>query len=149
MDIRKVKKVIEMLEESSIAEIEIREGEELVRVSRASAVPASAATSIELPGAVTEVPVPGPAPASTVEPAEIEGHVISSPMVGTFYRSIAPTSPPFVEVGQMVRRGDVLCVIEAMKIMNQIESDHDGKLVSIPVENAQPVEYGQPLFVIA
>ena len=149
MDIRKVKKIIEMLEESSIAEIEIREGEELVRVSRASVVTTSAATTVEIPATASAVAAATPTPAPTAEPAEIDGHKISSPMVGTFYRSLSPSSSPFVEVGQMVRTGDILCVIEAMKIMNQIESDRDGELVFISVENGQPVEYGQPLFVIA
>jgi acetyl-CoA carboxylase biotin carboxyl carrier protein len=147
MDIRKVKKLVEMLEESSIAEIEIREGEELVRVSRASVVAAPALTTVDV-AAAPLAPATAPAAAPADEPPEVAGHVVHSPMVGTFYRSPSPTSAPFVAIGQQVIKGDVLCVIEAMKIMNQIEADRDGELLSIPVENGQPVEYGQPLFVI-
>ncbi len=150
MDIRKVKKLIELLEESDVAEIEIHEGEESVRISRIS----SAA-----PMMVAQAPVaaPAPAPAAPVAPAaeetpaeeqEPEGHVIRSPMVGTFYRAPSPTSKPFVEEGSKVSVGDTLCIIEAMKILNQIESDVSGTVLKILVENGQPVEYNQPLFVI-
>jgi len=147
MDIRKVKKLIELLEESGISEIEIHEGEESVRVSRQN--PA-------LAGGVTYVtPAPGPASAvpAAVAGAELEapaedGHVVRAPMVGLFYEAAAPGKPAFVKLGQTVRKGDVLCVIEAMKIMNQIEADVGGVIAKIQVENGDPVEYGQPLFVI-
>ncbi len=151
MDIRKVKKLIELLEESDVAEIEIHEGEESVRISRISstAMPVAAAP-------VAAPPAPAPAAAATPEPAasepaapaEPEGHIIRSPMVGTFYRAPSPTSKPFVEEGSSVAAGDTLCIIEAMKILNQIESDKAGKVLQILVENDQPVEYNQPLFVI-
>lgn len=146
MDIRKVKKLIELLEESGIAEIEIHEGEESVRVSRAG----SSSTVVTQPPAA-----PGSAPAAAaVAPAEprraeeFEGHVVKAPMVGIFYEAPAPGKPPFVELNQQVRKGDVLCVIEAMKLMNQIQADVSGTLARILVENGEPVEYGQPLFVI-
>ncbi|MCK9607419.1 MAG: acetyl-CoA carboxylase biotin carboxyl carrier protein [Methylomonas sp.] len=143
MDIRKIKKLIDLIEESDIAEIEIREGEESVRISRYSA-----AAQLQY----TAAPVAAPAslaPAAVV-PAEekISGHVVKSPMVGTFYRSASPGSPSFVEVGQSVAVGQTLCIIEAMKILNQIEADKSGKIKQILVENAHPVEYGQPLFII-
>ncbi|MDO9371202.1 MAG: acetyl-CoA carboxylase biotin carboxyl carrier protein [Gammaproteobacteria bacterium] len=148
MDIRKVKKLIELLEESGIAEIEIREGEESVRISRHG----QAGTQVAMQHAVHHAPAPnGTAPAAPVEaaaPAEPVGHTVNAPMVGTFYQSAAPGTPPFVVLGQTVNVGDTLCVIEAMKIMNQIESDKAGVVKSMLVENGQPVEYGQPLFVI-
>ncbi len=144
MDIRKIKKLIEIIEESDIAELEIKEGEESIRISRYSAAPAPIAYA--------------PAPASaalaatavTAVPAEekITGHVVKSPMVGTFYRSASPGTKVFVEVGQAVLAGDTLCIIEAMKILNQIEADKSGIVTQILVENAEPVEYGQPLFII-
>ena len=148
MDIRKVKKLIELLEESNIAEIEIHEGEESVRISRAStAAPAMVAAPIAaVPGAAGNVN------AGTAEPApatEAKGHIIRSPMVGTFYRAPSPGAKVFVDEGQRVSAGDTLCIIEAMKILNQIESDATGKIVEILVENGQPVEYNEPLFVIA
>jgi len=149
MDIRKVKKLIELLEESNIAEIEIHEGEESVRISRnGTAVPqAFAAPAFQAP--------PAAAPAAPAEPAEAEaaapvisGHQIKSPMVGTFYRAPSPGAKTFVEEGQRVAVGDTLCIIEAMKILNQIESDRAGTVKAILVENGQPVEYNEPLFVI-
>ena len=147
MDIRKVKKLIELLEESDVAEIEIHEGEESVRISRASSVmPAMA----PMPMAAAPV-VAAPTPAAAGEPAaakEPEGHIIRSPMVGTFYRAPSPGAKPFIVEGQAVSTGETLCIIEAMKILNQIESDKSGKVVEILVENGQPVEYNQPLFVI-
>ena len=145
MDIRKVKKLIELLEESDIAEIEIHEGEESVRISRGSSVVPSmiAAPAPVAAAAVAPAAVPAPAPA-----AEPEGHIIRSPMVGTFYRAPSPGAKPFVEEGQAVSSGETLCIIEAMKILNQIESDKSGKIVEILVENGQPVEYNEPLFVI-
>jgi acetyl-CoA carboxylase biotin carboxyl carrier protein len=151
MDIRKVKKLIELLEESDVAEIEIHEGEESVRISRASSMamqmmaPAvSAGPSLPLPAAA-----PGPAgEAPEGAPAEPEGHLIRAPMVGTFYRASSPGAKAFAEEGQAVKAGDTLCIIEAMKILNQIESDKSGVVKQILVENGQPVEYNQPLFVI-
>ncbi len=150
MDIRKIKKLIDLIEESDIAEIEISEGEESVRISRYSSV-APAQYAVAAPVAVAAAPAASApvaaAPAAPVE-EKISGHVIKSPMVGTFYRSASPGSTPFVEVGQSVAAGQTLCIIEAMKILNQIESDKAGKIKQILVENAHPVEYGQPLFVI-
>ena len=148
MDIRKVKKLIELLEESDVAEIEIHEGEESVRISRASTI---ASPVIAAPVAAA-APVAG-TPTLTTEsttsaPNEPEGHLIRSPMVGTFYRAPSPGAKPFVVEGQAVANGETLCIIEAMKILNQIESDKTGKVVEILVENGQPVEYNEPLFVI-
>jgi acetyl-CoA carboxylase biotin carboxyl carrier protein len=147
MDIRKIKKLIDLIEESDIAEIEISEGEESVRISRYSsnvAVHHAAPVAIAAPA-----PVAAAAPAAAA-PAEekVSGHAVKSPMVGTFYRSASPESAPFAEVGQSVSVGQTLCIIEAMKILNQIEADKSGKIKQILVENAQPVEYGQPLFII-
>lgn len=149
MDIRKVKKLIEMLEESAISEIEIHEGEESVRISRHSSsettqtvvqIPAGSTTSISNDGVSTqETNVAEPLP---------EGHTVKAPMVGIYYEAESPERPPFVEVGQSISTGDVLCIIEAMKIMNHIESDVSGVISKILVENGEPVEYGQPLFLI-
>ena len=145
MDLRKVKKLIELLEESEISEIEIHEGEESVRIARHG----SGVTQTIFQGAGQ-----GHAPASAAthampsQQAVESGHIIKAPMVGTFYSSATPEAPPFVEIGQSVNAGDVLCIIEAMKIMNQIEADADGVISRILVENGDPVEYGQPLFVI-
>ncbi len=150
MDIRKVKKLIELLEESDVAEIEIHEGEESVRISRTSGVVAAPLMTAAAPAVA-----PAPAAASptsgdsgSAEPEEPAGHLIRSPMVGTFYRAPSPGARPFVEEGQSVADGETLCIIEAMKILNQIESDTAGKVVEILVENGQPVEYNEPLFVI-
>ncbi len=144
MDIRKVKKLIELLEESDIAEIEIHEGEESVRISRSgSPIPAPAVVA----SVTSAASPPASAPEKPAEP-EISGHQIKSPMVGTFYRSPSPGTKSFVEEGQRVNVGDTLCIIEAMKILNQIESDKAGTLVKVLVENGQPVEYNQPLFII-
>jgi acetyl-CoA carboxylase biotin carboxyl carrier protein len=141
MDIRKVKKLIELLEESDVAEIEIHEGEESVRISRTSHVAATVAAA--------PVAAPATAPAAAAEPEEEpKGHVIRSPMVGTFYRASSPGAKPFVSEGEAVAKGETLCIIEAMKILNQIESDKSGKVIEILVENGQPVEYNQPLMVI-
>ena len=147
MDIRKVKKLIELLEESGIAEIEIHEGEESVRISRYSqnvaptvAVAAPAAAVAAAPAAV--------APAAEAKAEEISGHAVTSPIVGAFYRSPSPNAKAFVEVGSRVNVGDTLCIIEAMKIMNQIEADKAGAVKAILVENGEPVEFGQPLFII-
>jgi len=144
MDIRKVKKLIELLEESDIAEIEIHEGEESVRISRTgSLTPAMAAPVLQAPAAA----IPA---AAEIEPEApvISGHQIKSPMVGTFYRASSPGTKSFVEEGQHVSAGDTLCIIEAMKILNQIESDQTGTVKKILVENGQPVEYNEPLFII-
>lgn len=149
MDIRKVKKLIELVEESGIAELEIHEGEESVRISRygPSAAPMYAAPAM-MPG----LPMAGAAEAHAHESkaavAEETGHLIKSPMVGTFYRSPSPGAKPFIEVGQTVKQGDTLCIIEAMKLLNQIEADRAGVVKKALVENGSPVEYGQPLFVI-
>jgi len=147
MDIRKVKKLIELLEESGVAEIEIHEGEESIRISRISQVSAPAPTTVTVPETATVTAVPESTPAAAEEP-EITGHIIKSPMVGTFYSAPAPGAKPFASVGQRVEVGDTLCIIEAMKLMNQIESDKAGVIKAILVENGQPVEYNQPLFVI-
>lgn len=148
MDIRKVKKLIELLEESGIAEIEISEGEESVRISR---YPSTGMMAYAPPPMTAPAAVPAAAPAETKSepvPEPPKGHQITAPMVGTFYAAPSPGAKPFVEIGQQVAVGDTLCIIEAMKMMNQIESDVAGKVVSILVENGDPVEYGQPLFVI-
>ncbi|MEW6037510.1 MAG: acetyl-CoA carboxylase biotin carboxyl carrier protein [Pseudomonadota bacterium] len=150
MDIRKIKKLIEIIEESGIAEIEIREGEESVRISRhASSVAAPVAIAAPaMPAAASQV-IAGQLETPVAEaPKEITGHEVRSPMVGTFYRGPSPGSKAFVEVGQRVEVGDTLCIIEAMKILNQIETDKSGIVARILVENGQPVEYNQPLFVI-
>ncbi len=156
MDIRKVKKLIELVEESGVAEIEIHEGEESVRISRYPQNSAPAATPIFMP---TGAPMAAPAPAAPVAtapaadaapaaPAKPSGHEVTAPMVGTFYRAASPGAKPFVDVGQQVSAGDTLCIIEAMKMLNQIEADKSGTVVAILVENGQPIEFGQPLFII-
>ena len=149
MDIRKVKKLIELLEESDVAEIEIHEGEESVRISRtSSAAPAMMSAPMAVHATPSAAPAAAPAAAAPAAPKEPEGHVIRSPMVGTFYRAPSPGAKPFVVEGQSVSSGETLCIIEAMKILNQIESDKSGKVIEILVENGQPVEYNEPLFVI-
>jgi acetyl-CoA carboxylase biotin carboxyl carrier protein len=152
MDIRKVKKLIELLEESGVAEIEIHEGEESVRISRqAAATQVFAPPQVSMPfPAPAAVPAePAPAVAASAPESEIPpGHLVNSPMVGTFYRAPSPGASPFVEVGSRVNVGDTLCIIEAMKMLNQIEADKAGTVAAILVENAEPVEYGQPLVVI-
>jgi acetyl-CoA carboxylase biotin carboxyl carrier protein len=151
MDIRKIKKLIDLLQESGIAEIEIKEGEESVRISRQMAAAAPFQTYVQMPesAAVSRpaVSLPGVDLAADEKPA-IDGHVIHSPMVGTLYLGPSPSSPPFVKVGQKVKRGDVICIIEAMKVMNQIETDADGVVSEILVENTQPVQYDQPIIVL-
>ncbi len=152
MDIRKVKKLIELLEESGIDELEIHEGEESVRISRHSKVPAQqvyAAAPVAAPAAPAPAAAGAPAAGDSAAAApKLNGSVSRSPMVGTFYRAASPTSPNFVEVGQSVKKGDVLCIVEAMKMMNHIEAEASGVIESILVENGQPVEYDQPLFTI-
>jgi acetyl-CoA carboxylase biotin carboxyl carrier protein len=156
MDLRKLKKLIDLVEESGIAELEITEGEEKVRITRHAAgsqmVFASPQQMHMMGGmapaaahAVAAAPAVAPAPAA---PAEPEGHAVKSPMVGTFYRSASPGAKAFVEVGQSVNAGDTLCIIEAMKLLNEIEADQGGVIKAILIENGQPVEYGEPLFII-
>lgn len=149
MDIRKVKKLIELLEESGIDELEIHEGEESVRISRHSKQVAQQPVYAAAPQ-VAAAPVAAPAAAAEAAPAcpKYNGTVARSPMVGTFYRAGSPDSPEFVTVGQTVKKGDVLCIVEAMKMMNHIEAEVGGVIESILVENGQPVEYDQPLFTI-
>ena len=148
MDIRKVKKLIELLEASDVAEIEIKEGEEAVRISRA---PSASSGPVPYQAAPASSPPP-PTPKEPETPAvgsAIKGDVVQSPMVGTFYRSPSPSSPPFVEVGTHVKVGDVVCIVEAMKMMNQIESDYAGLVEAILVEDGEPVEFDQALITIA
>ena len=149
MDLRKLKKLIDLVEESGIAELEITEGEEKVRITRHAAgsqmVFASPQQMHMMGGGA---PIAAPVPAAPAAPAEAEGHAVKSPMVGTFYRSASPGTKTFVEVGQTVSAGDTLCIIEAMKLLNEIEADHGGVIKAILVENGQPVEYGEPLFII-
>jgi len=151
MDLRKLKKLIDLVQESGIGELEITEGEERVRISRTGA---NAPVVMAAPAPMALAAVPGSpggpsAPAAAPEaPAAPTGHTLKSPMVGTFYRTPSPGAPAFVEVGQVVTKGQTLCIIEAMKLLNEIESDAAGTVKAILVENGQPVEYGQPLFVI-
>jgi acetyl-CoA carboxylase biotin carboxyl carrier protein len=148
MDLRKLKTLIELVESSGIAELEISEGEERVRITRTTA-PAQQAPAPQavIAAAASAPPTPVPS-AEPAKPAAMEGHVVKSPMVGTFYRSPSPGSKAFVDVGQPVNSGDTLCIIEAMKLLNEIEADQSGVIKAILVENGQPVEFGQPLFVI-
>ncbi len=150
MDIRKVKKLIELLDESGIAEIEINEGEESVRISRYSTNPAMMMPQQYAPApAAPAAPVPAPvAETAESESTVIIGHTVNAPMVGTFYTSASPGAPVFVKIGDSVNEGETVCIIEAMKILNQIEADKSGVVKAILVENAQPVEFGQPLIVI-
>jgi acetyl-CoA carboxylase biotin carboxyl carrier protein len=152
MDLRKLKTLIELVESSGIAELEIQEGEERVRITRA---PASGAQTMLVHAAPAAAPTPVPAAAAAPAPAEVavvpaepEGHLVKSPMVGTFYRSASPGGKPFVEIGDAIQAGDPLCIIEAMKLMNEIEADKSGIVKQVLVENGQPVEFGQPLVVI-
>jgi acetyl-CoA carboxylase biotin carboxyl carrier protein len=152
MDLRKLKKLIDLVEESGIAELEITEGEEKVRITRTQAggnVMYAAPPMQQMVAAAAPAAVPAAAaPAAPAEPAVPEGHVVKSPMVGTFYRAPSPGAKAFVEVGQSVNSGDTLCIIEAMKLLNEIEADQGGVIKAILVENGQPVEYGEPLFII-
>ncbi|MDT3719231.1 acetyl-CoA carboxylase biotin carboxyl carrier protein [Pseudomonas oryzihabitans] len=150
MDIRKVKKLIELLEESGIDELEIREGEESVRISRNTGRGQGMQTVYAAAPAPVAAPAPAPAAAAPAEAAapQLTGNVARSPMVGTFYRASSPTTPPFVEVGQQVKKGDILCIVEAMKMMNHIEAEASGTIGQVLVENGQPVEFDQPLFTI-
>jgi acetyl-CoA carboxylase biotin carboxyl carrier protein len=153
MDIRKVKKLIELLEESGVSEIEIKEGEESVRISRH---PAGGVPAMAMPAGYVMAPPPAPAPAAAAPaavpapaaPTHRPENTVTAPMVGTFYAAPAPGAKAFVEIGSEVKPGDVLCIIEAMKMMNQIECDKGGRVVSILVKNGDPVEFGQTLFII-
>jgi len=150
MDLRKLKKLIDLVQESGIAELEITEGEEKVRINRVG-IPGHPGMMVMPHTAPSMAPAPVAAaivaPVAEV-PAEPEGHVVKSPMVGTFYRSSAPGAKPFVEIGQNINAGETLCIIEAMKLLNEIEADQSGVVKKVMVENGQPVEYGQPLFII-
>lgn len=152
MDLRKLKKLIDLVEASGISELEITEGEEKVKIVKGGGAPAVVAALV--PGPAAPAPVAPPAPVVSAPPAEPpeaapEGHPVKSPMVGTFYRTPSPDAKAFVEVGQAVKEGQIICIIEAMKLMNEIECDKSGTVKAILVENGQPVEYGQPLFIIA
>ena len=151
MDLRKLKKLIDLVEESGIAELEVTEGEEKVRIVKT--VRSAAETSVVIPGnvAVPAPPAAAPAPQAApvvIAPAAPEGHLVKSPMVGMFYRAASPEAKPFVEIGDTVKKGQPICIIEAMKLMNEIECDADGIVKAILVENGQPVEYGEPLILI-
>ncbi len=157
MDLRKLKKLIDLVQESGIAELEITEGEEKVKIVKGGGVSVTPALAIAAPAGAPVLPAPSApnlearaaAPAVTAEPeAAVEGHVVKAPMVGTFYRSPSPDAKPFVEVGQAVKEGEVICIIEAMKLMNEIDADATGVVKAILVENGQPAEYGQPLFIL-
>jgi len=151
MDLRKLKTLIELVEDSGIAELEISEGEERVRITRTVAAAhhvVAAPAPQQVAVAAAAAPAAPAAAAAPAAPAAPEGHIVKSPMVGTFYRSASPGAKAFVDVGQTVNSGDTLCIIEAMKLLNEIDSDQGGVIKAILVENGQPVEYGQPLFVI-
>jgi len=159
MDLRKLKTLIDLVAESDIAELEVTEGESKVRIVKSSAMPQNQMVMMQpqgmqpqyhvgpghAPGAPAAAPAAAAAPAVAAEPT---GHIVKSPMVGTFYRSSAPGSAAYVEVGAVVKEGDTLCIIEAMKLLNEIDADKSGTITQILVENGQPVEFGQPLFVI-
>lgn len=156
MDIRKVKKLIELLEESNIDEIEIAEGEESIRISRTSRLAPQQQAYYAAPQQYAAPAAPAPAPAAPVstpvaeeKPAANNDHAVKSPMVGTYYASPSPTAAPFVTVGQKVNAGDTICIVEAMKMMNQIEADKSGTVTAILVENGEPVEFDQPLITIS
>ena len=155
MDLRKLKKLIDLVQESGIAELEITEGEKKVKIVKGGAVsiaPASAATlglgTAPAPAEARPAPAAPAAPPAAEPEAGQEGHVVKAPMVGTFYRSASPDAKPFVEVGQTIKEGQTICIIEAMKLMNEIEADASGVVKAVLVENGQPVEYGQPLFIL-
>ena len=149
MDLRKLKKLIDLVQESGIAELEITEGEEKVKIVKGGVVSVSAAPIMAMPAAAPVAAAAAAAPAAAeAADAGQEGHVVKAPMVGTFYRSPSPDAKAFVEVGQAVKEGDTNCIIEAMKLMNEIEADASGVVKAILVENGQPVEYGQPLFIL-
>jgi acetyl-CoA carboxylase biotin carboxyl carrier protein len=147
MDLRKLKKLIDLVQESGIAELEITEGEEKVKIVKGGVVSVSAAPVMAMPASAPAASTAAAAPAEAPDASQ-EGHVVKAPMVGTFYRSPSPDAKVFVEVGQAVKEGDTICIIEAMKLMNEIEADASGVVKAILVENGQPVEYGQPLFIL-
>jgi len=150
VDLRKLKKLIDLVQESGIAELEITEGEEKVKIVKGGPVSMMPAPAAAMAPPAESRPAPAAAPAAAAEAdAGQEGHVVKAPMVGTFYRSPSPDAKVFVEVGQAVKEGDTICIIEAMKLMNEIEADASGSVKAILVENGQPVEYGQPLFILA
>lgn len=150
MDLRKLKKLIDLVQESGISELEVTEGEEKVRIAKQLSGHAVQTIAVgHAPAPVAAMPVAAPAAVAPAASNVPDGHLLKSPMVGTFYRSSSPEAKPFVEVGQSVSAGDTLCIIEAMKLMNEIEADKSGVVKAILVENGQPVEYGQSLFVIA
>jgi acetyl-CoA carboxylase biotin carboxyl carrier protein len=149
MDLRKLKTLIELVESSGISELEVTEGEEKVRIVKSGAAPSGNLMMVAAPAAPALAPAaPAAALAGPSAPAEPAGFTVKSPMVGTFYRSSAPTSPAFVDIGSKVVEGETVCIIEAMKLMNEIQAEQGGTITQILVENGQPVEYGQPLFVI-
>jgi len=147
MDLRKLKTLIDLVQNSGISELEISEGEEKIRIVKHLAA-APVTTMVNVPVTAPAAVAPAPTSGAEAAPAQPEGHVMKAPMVGTFYRAGAPDAAPFVEVGQTVKEGDTLCVIEAMKLMNEIEADVSGVIKAIQVENGQAVEFGQPMFVI-
>jgi acetyl-CoA carboxylase biotin carboxyl carrier protein len=154
VDLRKLKKLIDLVQESGIAELEVTEGEERVRISRVGQggpvqMIAPAPTQIGVPAAAPAAAAAAAPLAALPAPEKVEGHIVKSPMVGTFYRAPSPGAKTFVEVGDKVSPGDTLCIIEAMKLLNEIEADHGGTVKEVYVENGQPVEYGEPLFLIA
>jgi acetyl-CoA carboxylase biotin carboxyl carrier protein len=154
MDLRKLKTLIDLVAESDIAELEVTEGESKVRIVKSGPAPQNQMVMMPHQPAVQYAAAPSAsapvaAAAAPEAPAAVEGHIVKSPMVGTFYRSSAPGSPPFVEIGSSVKEGDTLCIIEAMKLLNEVDADVSGVVKQILVENGQPVEFGQPLFVIA
>jgi len=149
MDLRKLKKLIDLVQESGIAELEITEGEEKVRIAKGGQVSVAHVPAGSLPAPAAVAAAASSPDSSVVESPGPARHTLNAPMVGTFYRAPAPDAKPFVEVGQQIKEGETVCIIEAMKLMNEIEADASGTVVEILVENGQPVEYGQPLFVIA
>jgi len=153
MDLRKLKKLIDLVEESGIAELELTEGEEKIRIVKGGGQTREPFYMVSGPApAAAPTPAVAPAPAASLPPAtpaDSEGHIVKSPMVGTYYRCPSPGAKSFVEVGDSVKKGQTICIIEAMKLMNEIEADKDGVIKAVLVENGQPVEYGEPLFIIA
>ena len=148
MDLRKLKKLIDLVQESGISELEVTEGEEKVRIAKQLVAAPVAHHVVAAPAAVATAPAAAPAAAPSSEPALPAGHIVKSPMVGTFYRASSPEASAFVQVGDTVKEGQTLCIIEAMKLLNEIESDASGVIKAILVDNGQPVEFGEPLFVI-
>ncbi len=148
MDLRKLKKLIDLVQESGISELEVTEGEEKVRIAKQLVAAPIAHHVVAAPAAVAAAPAAAPAAGASSEPALPAGHIVKSPMVGTFYRASSPEAGAFVQVGDTVKEGQTLCIIEAMKLLNEIESDASGVIKAILVENGQPVEFGEPLFVI-